>query len=330
MREQPDPIFRPRRLGHVNLFVDDLERSTRFYNELCGLAIEFTETGLRAQFLGTGNTPHDLGMIETTKGVDRYGRDGHLQIPGSVGRTPALNHIAWEVATEAELVGSYFKYRAAGMAKPRLADHQIAHSIYFSDPDGNPLEFYIDTMRDWRKVLQGEMDLITSVWDPEASLPKSDPMADPSPPLRDVPGAPLHPVRLTHVVIETGDFERLVQFYRRVAGLTVVGRLADDRAVFLRGTHAAYDYSLGIRQAAAGSGGMHHFSFELADESAITEAEARLADRGLAAERRIDSPRKLSLFLRDPDGMRAEFYARRAPSLLPRAMGTEMPDAFEM
>src|SRR5580658_8576602 len=68
-----DPVFRSRRLGHVNLFVDDVDRSTRFYNDVCGLALEFRELGLRASFMGTGHTPHDLGMIETTKGKDRYG-----------------------------------------------------------------------------------------------------------------------------------------------------------------------------------------------------------------------------------------------------------------
>ena len=45
-------------------------------------------------------------------------------------------------------------------------DHQVAHSVYMFDPDGNYNEFYCDTVRDWRKVLHGAMDLITSHWDP--------------------------------------------------------------------------------------------------------------------------------------------------------------------
>ncbi len=69
-------IFRPRRLGHANLWVDDLAKSEAFYNTVCGLAVEFTEPGLKASFLGTGNTPHDLGMIEVTGGKARYGAMG--------------------------------------------------------------------------------------------------------------------------------------------------------------------------------------------------------------------------------------------------------------
>ena len=49
-------IFRPRRLGHANLWVKDLKKSEAFYNATCGLAIEFWEPGLKATFLGTGNT----------------------------------------------------------------------------------------------------------------------------------------------------------------------------------------------------------------------------------------------------------------------------------
>ena len=49
--------FHPRRLGHVNLWVEDLARSERFYNECCGLTVEFSEPDLIATFLGTGQTP---------------------------------------------------------------------------------------------------------------------------------------------------------------------------------------------------------------------------------------------------------------------------------
>ena len=177
-----NPVFRPRQLGHVNLFVDDLDLSTRFYNSVCGLALEFRELGLKASFLGTGNTPHDVGMIETTKGKDRYGKDGHLQLPKEVGAQVGLNHIAWEIENEAELVEGYKRAHARGVPIRRLADHQVAHSIYMSDPDGNLVEFYVDTVRDWRHLLHGDLDLITSVWNPEEGEPFSDARYDPKSP----------------------------------------------------------------------------------------------------------------------------------------------------
>ena len=49
--------FEPRRLGHVNLWVDELQRGEDFYSQICGLKVEFTEPDLVATFLGTGHTP---------------------------------------------------------------------------------------------------------------------------------------------------------------------------------------------------------------------------------------------------------------------------------
>lgn len=306
------PIFRSRRLGHVNLFVDDIERSTVFYRDVCGLAVQFTEHGLKAQFLGTGHTPHDLGMIETTKGVDRYGKDGHLQIPGTVGREVALNHLAWEQETEADLVAGIHGCRAAGVDIRRLADHQIAHSAYLADPDGNPTEFYVDTIRDWRGVLHGDMDLITSIWDPDAAPPEREPMYDPNPRLDRVEEAPIHPVRLSHAVLTTSRLRELSRFYSEVGGLAVVTEEPD--IVLLRSGGHAGPFDLAL--AAAGEGqetGLHHFAFELAPDTDMAALGDRLAGDGIAVDRVWQGGGKSSLFLRDPDGWRIEFLVRSDP-----------------
>jgi catechol 2,3-dioxygenase len=307
-----EPVFRSRRLGHVNLFVDDMARSTSFYNRVCGLAVEFTELGLKANFLGTGNTPHDVGVIETTKGVDRYGRDGHLQIPAEVAAQVGLNHLAWEVDNEAELVAGYRRARDRGVDVKRLADHQIAHSIYLPDPDGNMNEFYVDTVRDWRSVLHGEMDLITTVWRPDAARATAEACYDPDPEIRHVAAAPFHPRRLTHAVLETHQVDRLETFYRDIAGLEPVFRAPGGDLVLLRAAHRGYRYHLAV--VAAGSGaeaGLHHYGLELADEAALGVALRAARDRGLAIEREVETAAKRGVFVRDPDGFRVELYAAR-------------------
>jgi catechol 2,3-dioxygenase len=242
-------MFHPRRLGHANLWVDDLKRSERFYNEVCGLAIEFWETDLVATFLGTGNTPHDIGMIETTGGQARYGLDGLLQIPEGVGTTPGLGHLAWELPNEVDLVDGYRHLGDAGIDAEMTVDHQIAHSVYIRDPDGTQIEFYCDTVKDWSSVLHGELKLVTSPWTPGAEEAFSESRFAEEPVRHEVPSAPLHPRRLTHAVLTTGDVDRLVDFYRRVAGLTPVGR--DDVAgvVWLRGSEPSYRYNLVITRA---------------------------------------------------------------------------------
>jgi catechol 2,3-dioxygenase len=104
-----------------------------------------------------------------------------------------LNHVAWELENEAELVAAIRQVKSYDIPMDRTVDHQVAHSIYLFDPDGNYIEFYCDTVKDWRKVLHGDMDLITSGWDPDVAEPFTDGRYDPNPDIRVVDGAPVQP-----------------------------------------------------------------------------------------------------------------------------------------
>ncbi|MFT4563562.1 MAG: catechol 2,3-dioxygenase [Gammaproteobacteria bacterium] len=304
--------FHPRRLGHVNLWVEDLARSERFYNEQCGLTVEFSEPDLIATFLGTGQTPHDLGMIQTTNGVDRFGRDGILQLPGSIGQHVGLNHLAWELENEVDLVDAYKRLQEHAIETDMTVDHQVAHSVYMFDPDGNYNEFYCDTVQNWRDVLHGDMDLITSHWDPLSAEPFVEGRYERDPQLRTVDSAPLHPQRVTHAVIQSPNVDRLVDFYTRIAGLSVVAR--DCGVIYFSGSHTSYDYNLVLVPGASAAYG--HAAFEIADESALDHAIEKLSDGRLFDV--VELPWKRSLFLRDPDGLTSEWYVRRQA---PRDLG---------
>ena len=314
-----EKVFKPRRLGHVNLWVADLARSERFYNRTCGLTVEFTEPGLVASFLGTGHTPHDLGMIEKTDGKPRYGRDGLLQLPPGIGLAVGLNHLAWELENEAELVQAYRRLRELDVKTDMTVDHQIAHSVYMFDPDGNNIEYYCDTVRDWRPVMHGEMDLITSAWDPLAVEPFTDARYEDNPEIRVVEDAPVHPRRLTHAVLVSADVPRLAAFYATIGGLRPVGDL-DGRGVLLAGSHDGYRFNLAI--CAGDAPAYHHAAFELASENALDAARRDLARQGIGIEAEVDLPWKRSFFLRDPDGLLSEYYVTRGGAFAPGREGT--------
>ncbi len=301
-------IFRPRRLGHANLWVKDLKASEKFYNETCGLAIEFWEPGLVATFLGTGNTPHDLGMIEVTGGEARYGRDGILMIPEGIGLEPGLNHLAWELENEAELVDSYKRAKAANVEMLMTVDHQVAHSIYMFDSDGNQIEFYCDTVKDWRKVLKGEMDLITGNWTPGETEPFTDPRYDTNPAIREVEKAPVHPRRVTHAALVTDDLDGLTRFYTTVGGLDIAHR--SKLGVWLRGSQSQYRCNLALLKREGGQPkGYHHVSFDLANAAVVDAAEKALKARGIKPEKSIDNEWKRAFFVIDPDGLRSQYVA---------------------
>ena len=60
----PKVDFKPRRLGHVNLFVGDLEKSTSFYTEVAGIELVRREPGIDAVFVSNGNTHHDIALMQ--------------------------------------------------------------------------------------------------------------------------------------------------------------------------------------------------------------------------------------------------------------------------
>jgi catechol 2,3-dioxygenase len=310
----------PRRLGHVNLWVDDIDRSKAFYHNTCGLMVEFTEPDLQAAFLGVGHTAHDLGMMKTTQGKDRYGRDGTLQIPGTVGLKAGLNHMAWEFENEAELVAAYRNMQRAGVKHDLTMDHQVAHSIYLFDPDGNYNEFYCDTIKDWRSVLHGEMSLISANWDPEKAEGFSDSRYPVDPVLKTNDLAPLHPKRITHLVVETENLPEMLAFYTDIAGLHVASRT--ERVVYLRGSENSYRFGLVLVEGRTSQ--YRYASFELENLASFNQAVADLNKRKISIEKILDVPWKRSLFLRDPDHLLTEWYVRQPSSREPDTIDDEL------
>ena len=66
--------FHPRRLGHVNLYVSQLERSIEFYRDTCGIELVRIEAAIRGGFHSNGNTHHDVGLIDRERdsiGIDQ-------------------------------------------------------------------------------------------------------------------------------------------------------------------------------------------------------------------------------------------------------------------
>ena len=301
--------FGPRRLGHVNLFVDELNRSMDFYHQVCGLEEVAREAGIGAGFLSNGNTHHDVGLIQTTSGQALHGRDGQVQIPSGRGTEPGLNHLGWEMPNEAALVAAYRRAQVTDLAIHRLADHQISHSVYLFDPDGNLHEFYADAMRDWRGFFQGELDLITGVWEPDDRA-SAEPLYDPDPEIRNVPGALAHPLRISYAVLLTDRLQAMTSFFSDVAGLSVAHETRDKQCVCLHGAANKLGIDVALIDSGGAKSGLHHFGFELADADEVEQTKQRLSDADYRVVNEVDTPQKRALFVSDPDGLPLAFFAR--------------------
>ena len=301
--------FGPRRLGHVNLWVGDYKRNTKFYNEVLGFKLEATEPGILGSFLGNGNTHHDIGMVEITTGEDRVGRDGQILIPKEISNKIGLFHLGWEMENEAVLVEAIDRLKETDQPIAFFADHQLSHSIYIPDPDGFLHEFYADEQSDWKKWFKGELELITGVWNPGENEPHREVRYDPNPELYGVDSAPLHPRYITHSTMIVSDFTRALHFYEEVAGLKPISVMEGSHACF-EGGIGRYVFSFFVAQD-DDEVGMHHCSFELESEEALERSLSVLKEQGVAIEKEVDNESKRSLFVLDDDKIRWEFFVER-------------------
>ena len=305
--------IRTRRFGHANLFIEkgSLERSAKFYRDVVGLEEVRREPDLDAILFSTGQTHHDIAVIEAS-GEERVGLDGQVQIPKGRGKQAGLNHFGWETETEALLVDAYRRACDANVNIHRIVDHQIAHSLYIFDPDGNLNEWYADVTKDWRTVLNpSRTDLVTSTWHIEESTPIAEPRYHANPQVAVVPDAVFQPVRINHAVMITNSFDRMVDHYSNIGGLTAQVFNHGTRYAELRGAASSLDLVL-VEASGAERPGLHHLAFRLPSESAMDRSLQRLKETGTDAILTVDNPHKHSVFVTDPNGFTLEFFSRRS------------------
>jgi len=123
-------------LGHIVLYVRDVERSRRFYRDALGWnEISRGEGSLPVAAFSTGRTHHELLLIPV-------GPDA-TPIPG--GRRVGLYHFGLKVGeTDEELRDALARLQEHDVKIVGASDHGVTHSLYIEDPDGNEIELYID------------------------------------------------------------------------------------------------------------------------------------------------------------------------------------------
>jgi len=125
--------FQLRKIGHVALFVSDVERSVRFYVDVLGFRISdlYQEDMMPggAAFIRLNTDHHGIALFKATQDRD----------PGA-----GLHHMAFEVGSLDEVFRARDHLRKHGVPihfeGRRRAGVQIA--VEFRDPDGHNLEVY--------------------------------------------------------------------------------------------------------------------------------------------------------------------------------------------
>ncbi|NNN04207.1 MAG: VOC family protein [Acidimicrobiaceae bacterium] len=128
-------------LGHVVLYVRDLERSVVFYRDVLGWTPvvdgRMTEPPLPiAAFSGdSGRTHHELLLIDV----------GPESAPIPEGRRVGLYHFGVKIGDhDDDLRDALARLDRHDIPLIGATDHGMTHSLYVYDPDGNEVELYVD------------------------------------------------------------------------------------------------------------------------------------------------------------------------------------------
>ncbi len=121
-------MFKLEGIDHVALTVRDVARSVEWYKDVLGLEQTYEDRwdGVPA-FIGIGGTWLALFPGKGSELKPPPGRD-----------TIAMCHLAFR-ATSSTFEKAQEELKQRGIAF-EFQDHEIAHSIYFHDPDGHEIE----------------------------------------------------------------------------------------------------------------------------------------------------------------------------------------------
>lgn len=133
------------KIGHAHLKIRDLHKAVEFYAKFLNLKVTEIVADHYA-FLSGGSLHHEIALQQVGADAPQPPRFG-----------TGLYHVAFEVPDKKSFALAYQNLTEAGVAVHPV-DHLISWAMYFSDPDGNGLEIYVDTRKepDGRDLWHGE------------------------------------------------------------------------------------------------------------------------------------------------------------------------------
>ena len=180
----------------VTLRVGDLDLMTGYYSDAIAMTpIEERTRGREVhRVLGRDGTPM-MRLVHTP------------DLPAGNPREAGLFHTAFLFEDPTSLAATV--YRAAQDPRSRFtgsADHLVSEAFYFTDPEGNGIELYVDRPRDQWRHSDGELQMATLYLDPNEYLRAHLTQ-------EALAAGPLLAGRVGHVHLQVGDLASARDFY---------------------------------------------------------------------------------------------------------------------
>lgn len=184
----------------VELRVPDLARSREFY------------VGLGFQPVQEADASVTLAVAPGEPPILRLLEAADAKPPPA--NAAGLFHAALLFPHRAAL-GSWLRHAIArGLEFDGASDHAVSEALYFSDPDGNGLEFYADRPREMWPFVDGQIAMVTEHLDLDSLLATAAPPS----------AAPLAGAHWGHLHLRVRDLDRSEHFYTETLGMQVMQR----------------------------------------------------------------------------------------------------------
>lgn len=254
-------------LTSVHLRVSDLARSLAFYTGQLGFVVRERSSATAADsspHAQLATAPDAPALLELTE--DRSAVAAPSDAAG-------LFHAALLFPSRAAL-GRWLAHAAERHVEfDGFSDHGVSEAIYFTDPDGNGLEFYVDRPRAQWPFRNGELAMMTAPLNVRDLLSAGSPAAPVSSGASPSTRPPvLAGARWGHLHLRVSDLDRAEEFYSGALHLSLMQRFgANARFLAADGYHHHLGLNNwgGVRRAQpAGALGLVATTFSAATTSA--------------------------------------------------------------
>jgi catechol-2,3-dioxygenase len=128
--DTPVPASKIRYFAHFVIRTSNYEAMVQWYQQF--LVAEKVFSNARATFLTFDHEHHRVAIVN---------RPGLEPMTAS---HAGIDHVAYSLATYADLADSYIRLNGLGIAPFWAINHGPTTSLYYRDPDGNQIELQVD------------------------------------------------------------------------------------------------------------------------------------------------------------------------------------------
>jgi catechol-2,3-dioxygenase len=127
---------RPTKFAHVVYRTQRFEQMLRWYETVFGARVQFRNPGLA--FLTYDDEHHRFAFVNMAL-FQPASTDTERK--GAIG----IDHVAYTYGSLRDLLDTYTRLKAEGIQPYWSVHHGITASLYYADPDGNQMEFQVDS-----------------------------------------------------------------------------------------------------------------------------------------------------------------------------------------